>query len=265
MTDWGDLDRELEAWGRADETATLWWRDDDAVAPTPELDRLLEQAALAADRPLPLSLAVIPARATSALAQRLAQCPHVAVLQHGYAHANHAPEAAKKMELGPHRPIASVLAELQTGRKRLADLFDNRVLPALVPPWNRIDAAVTRRLPEIGIAGLSTYGPRPAREAAPGVGQVNTHVDILAWRGARGFIGETAALDLLIRHLGQRRRREVDPSEPTGLLTHHLVHDEAAWRFLTTLLPRTAGDPRARWLAGGDVFGHGPRSAHDRP
>jgi hypothetical protein len=258
MTDWGDLDRELEAWGRAGDAATFWWRDDDAIAPTPQLDRLLEQAAHAGARPLPLSLAVIPARATPALALRLAHCPHVAVLQHGYAHANHAPAGAKKMELGPHRPLETVLTELETGHRRLADLFGTRALPALVPPWNRIDAAVIQRLPEIGIAGLSTFGPRRASDAVPGIRQVNSHVDILDWRGTRGFIGEAAALDLVIRHLAQRRQRRIDPSEPTGLLTHHLVHDEATWRFLRAFLPRTAGHPQVRWLAGGDVFRHGP-------
>jgi hypothetical protein len=180
------------------------------------------------------------------------------VLQHGYAHANHAPAGAKKIELGPHRPLETVLAELETGRRRLADLFGTRALPALVPPWNRIDTALVRQLPEIGIAGLSTFGPRPAPNAATGVGQVNTHIDILDWRGTRGFIGEAAALDLVVRHLAQRRQRQVDPSEPTGLLTHHLVHDDATWRFFATLLPRTARHPRVRWLAGGDVFRHGP-------
>jgi hypothetical protein len=260
MTSWGDLDRELEAWGRAGDTVTFWWRDDDAIAPTPELDRLLEQAAHAANRPMPLSIAVIPAGATAALALRLAHCPHVVVLQHGYAHANHAPIGSKKMELGPHRPPETVLGELDKGRRRLADLFGARALPALVPPWNRIDAAIIRRLPEIGIAGLSTFGPRLAPNAASGVRQANTHIDILDWHGTRGFIGEAAALDLVLRHLSQRRQRQVDPSEPTGLLTHHLVHDDAAWRFLTAFLPRTAGKAQVRWLAGADVFRHGPPS-----
>src|SRR5262245_15653325 len=227
MTNWGDLDRELEAWSRAGDTATFWWRDDDAVAPTPEFNRLLELAASTASRPLPVSLAVIPAHATPALAQRLTRSPHVAVLQHGFAHATHAPSGAKKMELGLHRPLETVLGELGKGLHRLTDLFGTRALPALVPPWNRIAPTVVSQLPTSGIVGLSTFGPRSTPHAAPGVRQVNTHVDLLDWRGTRGFIGEGSALDIVVGHLSQRRQRQVDPSEPTGLLTHHLVHDDA--------------------------------------
>ena len=45
MTGWDALARELDAWGEAGAVATLWWRDDDAVADTPTLRRLLSLAA----------------------------------------------------------------------------------------------------------------------------------------------------------------------------------------------------------------------------
>ncbi len=32
-----------------------------------------------------------------------------------------------------------------------------------------------------------------------------------------------------------------------GFLTHHLVHDEAAWAFCAALLSITAGHPACRW------------------
>ena len=31
---WPDLTAELDRWGEAGRTATLWWRDDDATAPS---------------------------------------------------------------------------------------------------------------------------------------------------------------------------------------------------------------------------------------
>ena len=97
MTRWPALRDELDTWAEAGRTATLWWRDDDAVEPTPALDRLL---ALAARHEIPLALAVIPARASTALARRIAGSgPRIAPLQHGYAHRNHAPPSEKKAEL----------------------------------------------------------------------------------------------------------------------------------------------------------------------
>ena len=40
---WQDLRDELDRWAEAGRTATLWWRDDDAVMPGPLLDRLAER------------------------------------------------------------------------------------------------------------------------------------------------------------------------------------------------------------------------------
>ena len=83
--EWADLVAELDRWGEAGQVATLWWRDDDAVAAAPELDALLRLAG-----EVPLGLAVIPADAQPELTAVLAPFPQVAVLQHGWCHANHA-------------------------------------------------------------------------------------------------------------------------------------------------------------------------------
>jgi hypothetical protein len=259
VSGWADLDRELDAWGAAGAVATLWWRDDDAVAATPALDRLLD---IAMEAGAPLALAVIPALAEPALAERLRRAPRIAVLQHGYAHLNHAPAGAKKAEFGPGRAPAAAMAELAAGRDRLAHLFDGGgtvVLPVLVPPWNRIAPAAVRALPGLGFAGLSVYRARAAAAAAPGIAAVNVHADVIDWRGDRGFVGEAAALRLIVDHLRARRRGAVDGREPTGLLTHHLVHDDDTWRFTTDLVRRVAEHPAARWLDASTVFA--PRQA----
>ena len=68
MSTWQDLADEAARWQEAGRTADLWWRDDDAADAGPELDRLL---AIQRDTGAPLALAVVPARATPALADRL--------------------------------------------------------------------------------------------------------------------------------------------------------------------------------------------------
>ena len=90
----------------------------------------------------------------------------VDVLQHGYAHINHATPNEKKVEIGPHRPAMIVLGELGTGWLALERLFGDRPLSIMVPPWNRIAPALVPTLPEIGFTGLSTFGHR--RRAAVG-------------------------------------------------------------------------------------------------
>src|SRR5215204_6299118 len=110
--DWPDLAAELDRWGEAGRVAALWWRDDDAVAATPELARLLRLAG-----PAPMALAVIPALAGPDLAEALCGAPAIAVLQHGCRHANHA-RSGKKSEYPQDRPAAAVAGEMASGRGR---------------------------------------------------------------------------------------------------------------------------------------------------
>jgi hypothetical protein len=226
----------------------LWWRDDDAIAATPALARLLETARV------PLALAVIPALLEPSLPAALQDRPDVAVLQHGFRHRNHEPAGSKKAELGASRAPDVLAAELAAGRQSLQQAFGARALPVLTPPWNRIAPAHLTALPSWGYCGLSTYLARPTARPAGGLLQVNTHVDVIDWHGSRGFVGEGAALALLIGHLRARRLGLADIDEPTGLLTHHLVHDAATWDFLGRLQDWLSGRAMIRWLSTGEVF-----------
>jgi hypothetical protein len=255
MSAWQELDEELARWGDLGRIATLWWRDDDAIDATPALDRLLK---LRARHDVALGLAVIPERATGALVSRLADDAGTTVLQHGYAHQNHAGAGEKKMELGPHRPAMVVLGELGTGWLAMERLFANRVLPVMVPPWNRIAPALVPTLPEIGLRGLSTFGPRKRIEPVRGLRQVNTHVDPIDWRGSRGFAGEEETVATLTRSLAIRRLAGLESAvgdEPTGLLTHHLVQDDAVWAFIDRLIAQLRAHSGVRILAPQEVFG----------
>jgi hypothetical protein len=248
---WQRLAAELDRWppGRA----SFWWRDDDAVAPSAALDRLLGLG------PQPLALAVIPANMDPALPDCLAG-RRIDVLQHGFAHRNHEPPGRKKAELGAARPPAAVLDELGAGWRRLAAAFGERALPVLVPPWNRTTALLIGLLPDAGYRGLSTYGPRrpassqPKESGRSGVVQVNTHVDIVDWQNRR-FIGRESAIEHVLDHLRARRESHADAAEPTGLLTHHLAMDEAAFAFTAAFLARTARHPAVQWLPAEDIFG----------
>ncbi len=95
-----------------------------------------------------------------------------------------------------------VLGDLGTGWLALERLFGARALAVLVPPWNRIAPALVPALPEIGFRGLSTFGPRARPEPVRGLRQVNTHVDLIDWRGGRGFVGAAPALNSLVQALG---------------------------------------------------------------
>ena len=257
MIDWTDLGRELDLWQAAGRKATLWWRDDDVVADTPALQRLFATAKA------PIALAVIPARAGSGLTRAITMRPRVTVLQHGYQHQNNASAGARKSEFPDSRPIEAVVEDLLNGQIKLSESFPDHFLPVLTPPWNRIGAKALATLEKLEFRGLSTY---LARQAAKlwGVTIVNTHVDVIDWQGNRGFLGEAACLDLLIGHLNARRLGEADPDEPTGLLTHHLVHDADTWRFLENLQDflriRPGDHPAARFIEPAEAFGIQPGS-----
>ena len=242
--DWSDLREELDAWHGAGRIATLWWRDDDATTPTPALDRLAE---LAREHAVTVGLAVIPARADPSLAPWLERV-HTELLQHGWAHRNHAENGEKKSEFGHGRDAGAAIGELTKGSGMLRALVGNRSLPVLVPPWNRIDPALIPILPRGGFRGLSTFGPRCAAEPMPGLRQANCHVDVVDWRGGRGFIGRDRAIATVVAHLNARLSGSVDPDEPTGLLTHHAVHEEPTWTFIAEFIERTRTHPSVRWL-----------------
>jgi peptidoglycan/xylan/chitin deacetylase (PgdA/CDA1 family) len=239
-TKWRDLAAELDRWEEAGRIARLWWRDDDAVAPTPQLDRLLEIA-----RGTPLALAVIPQPAEPVLAERLADQPQVAVLQHGWRHANHA-TTGKKNEYPAERAPADVAAEIAAGRDRLATLFGGRALPVFVPPWNRFADQFAPLLAAAGITVLSQQAPR-ATKLPTGIAALDVHLDVVDWHHGGGFVGSDAALGRLVAEL--RAQRATGDESAIGVMTHHLVMDGATEDFLACLLATIAEHKAARWAA----------------
>ena len=200
---------------------------------------------------------MIPAAAEKALSDALDDDDGVRVLQHGLAHVNHEPGGQPKSELGHARPPRDVANDLRAGRERLLALFGELALPVLAPPWNRIDPAIIDLLPELGFRGVSTFRRRQREKAAPGVVHINTHFDIIDWRKSRAFCGEASALAAAVDHLAARRAGVADAEEPTGLLTHHRMHDAACSAFLSQFAETLSGHPAAQWVSANDIFSVG--------
>jgi hypothetical protein len=246
---WRALDDELARWRDTERVAEFWWRDDDAARPTPALQRLL---GLAHRSGTPLALAVIPMQAESGLYDDLV--PEVAIIQHGSDHRDRAGAGEKKTEFSAAEASSAACARLVHARERLAAGARSRFVPVLAPPWNRLPTQLISHLAGAGFLGLSRFGVRASAAAAPGLRQVNTHVDVIAWRAGRGFVGEEAALGAAIRHLAAKREGRADAGEPTGWLSHHAVHDQAAWAFLERLFETTRAAPGLRWRSAQELF-----------
>lgn len=243
---WTALDEEIGRWRDDGRAVEFWWRDDDASSPSAALARLLELSAKSA---VPVALAVVPLTASADLFAGL----RAAVLMHGTDHRNRAAAGEKKTEFAQAEPDGAVLERLRKAKDRLAALAGTAFVPVLAPPWNRFKRSVACRLPEIGLRGLTVYGPRARPEAAPGLVEVNTHVDLIDWHGTRTFAGEEVVLAAAVKHLTARRCGTAEAAEPTGWLTHHALHDSAADDFLARLFDRTR-HRGARWLDAPTLF-----------
>ena len=242
---WHWLGRELDTWAEAGLTAEFWWRDDDATASGSELDRLL---GLSSELNIPLALAVIPTGLSPGLASTLKARPLACIFQHGFTHQNHAPPGQRKLELGGGQSTENIVADLEQGMRKLHQYFPGRFEPVLVPPWNRIDGRVVARLTDIGLTGISTMKARRQAFPAPGLLQVNAHLDPVNWRHQGGFLGVYPAIAILIQHLVAKRSGYRDRDEPTGILTHHLAQNPAVWQFLENLLRFLSAHPAVTWL-----------------
>ena len=240
---WAVLQGELDAWAAAGRRATLWLRDDDATRDGPRLRRLFETM-----QGEPVSLAVIPESLDESLPVLLADHPAVTVLQHGFAHVSHAEAGEKKSEFPAHRDPQSVSADLTAGRAVLETAFGPIFRSVLAPPWNRFADRHRSALNTAGLAYLSTYGDPFAPSTDSAV--IDTQVDPIFWRGHRGYLGDGPVLERLCGHLATRRAAGPGSAidRPTGIMTHHMVHDEECWGFLSRLVGAVHDHPAVGWV-----------------
>jgi len=248
---WDNVQGELDLWARERRRAQFWWRDDDAQDVSDNLKRMLS---VAARFEVTIGLSVIPAMAKARLAGALQGRREGRVLVHGFAHKNHARRGQAKRELGGARSVAQIVDDIIRGQRLLRDVFGNLALPVLVPPWNRIAPSVLAHLPRLGFRGLSTWKPRLESHPAPGLVQVNAHLDLIDWRRGRVLKDERLVAGLLLRKLRWRRARPQRAAEPLGLLTHHAYWNPAKERIIVRLLEATRAHPAVIWHTPSSAF-----------
>ncbi|MFT0892140.1 glycosyltransferase [Pseudochelatococcus sp. G4_1912] len=224
----------------------LWWRDDDAIAPTPALEQLLM---LSQKHAVPLAIAAVPASASEALAARLAHAPLASVLVHGLSHTNHASITDKKAEFGAHRALSALMADAAEGLRLARARFGEVLLPVFVPPWNRISSDLAKQLGTLGYCGLSTAGK--TRTLAD-ITVINTHLDPIAWHEGGGLLPPS----LIDSRAAEQVLLQCNSSAPIalGLLTHHLVQDEATWAYIDNLLAWITCHPAVEVVDARDIF-----------
>jgi len=155
MSAWQSLDAELELWRDAERRAAFWLRDDDACRDSAALQRMLETAEAAS---LPVGVAAIPATLEPSLADAVARSRFVTVIQHGYAHRNHAPPEERKMELGPHRGADETLASLLAVSIRCGEASASDSLPFSSRRGTGLATRSLRGCLRSGCAGFRLWG-----------------------------------------------------------------------------------------------------------
>jgi len=224
--DWTLLKAELAVWRRSGLKLPIWWRDDDAAEDTRALRKL---QTMSAALKVPVHLAVIPERAKPSLLKFLTKHDNLIPVVHGWQHKNHNSKEQKKSEFGIDRD--GVAIDLETAMTTCRDMFGDRLVPMFVPPWNNFADEHLPLLSRLGYRALSTYTPRTARIATPGVVRINTHIDPIFWRGDGGLVPPETLVVQITGLLADRRIGSADAEEPLGVLTHHLAQDAAVWSF----------------------------------
>lgn len=224
------IDVELDQWVSAGKTAEFWWRDDDAITVTSNLNKLTD---LAGRFEIPVLIATIPAFSDVHLADYINSNSLLSAAVHGYAHKDHSILGQKKTEITvnlPDRDIDAVLNELTHSRQNIETLYGQTASKILVPPWNRIDDTVASRLSDMGFELVSTFSENFVKT---GLLQLNCQLDLMHWKPVRIGKNLDEIFDELLVRLQQAR---LDNYAPIGILSHHLVHDENAWESCAVLM-----------------------------
>lgn len=222
----------------------LWWRDDDAGRHSAELEVLID---LAASTKRPLGLAVVPDWLDALTVSRVSATPELFVLQHGWAHADHASSDGKSIELGGAIDTQACRAEIERGRLVLEAAFSDRFLPVMVPPWNRIDDRIMASLPDLNFSAVSTFAD-DRRGLDHRLIQQNTHIDLIDWQHGRQMKRLETLVEEATALLAQPSTRTI------GILSHHLEMSASEMTRLEQLLDYLDGLPACRWTSPIELF-----------
>jgi len=244
---WHEVRRELSLWEAARLKARVWLRDDDAIRFTPALRRL---EALAVRHGIQIGLAVIPGLAEPDIVEYVHD--HQSAFHpmcHGWMHEAHS--GIGFGEFGSNRTLQALRVDAVRALKRFQTLFGDQ-RPIFVPPFGRLDSGFLPELLRIGFAGISnkpalrqcrlarlhgalSWLPQGMTGLAPPPGLLDVHVDPVDWERSTA-LADTAVAMRFVGELRLRRKGYVRIDAPIGILTHHLVHDEAIWSRVAQLL-----------------------------
>jgi hypothetical protein len=221
---------------------TFWWRDDDAIEETQALQKLLKLVDHKA-----ISIATIPEYCTKSLIDIVKENPYIHLLQHGVSHENFAHKEEKKCEFPTHLSDEHHWQRIQYGRDKIFQLYPEWDGKGFVPPWNRMKLNSAEGLKDIGFDYISAFESLKARNiATKHIAYCDSNIDPIDWKGNDGknnygFIGWQACDDILLHHAQYQQH--------IGLLTHHLVHNEAMWHKLEIIADFMHHHPAIDWQA----------------
>lgn len=194
---------------------TFFLRCDDVTRP----DRaFLRVFGLLRAAELPLSCAVIPAKAVPALASffraETAAGARLEALQHGFSHAEHARNKYLRHEFGPARTYRTQRTDLAAGKKLMGELFGKLSKPVFVPPFHGYNTDTLKALAALGFRGLSAS--RRLERLPRGLAFLGTRVTVNEY----GLELEPRPLSLnLLRSRTLAAIRE--GRKPAGIYFHH--------------------------------------------
>jgi hypothetical protein len=195
---------------------TFFLRCDDVTKPDPAFLRVFR---LLRAEELPLSCAVIPAKAGPALASffrgESAAGARLEALQHGFSHAEHSGNKYLKHEFGPSRPYKAQRADIAAGKKLMKKLFGKLSKPVFVPPFHVYNSETLKALAKLGFKGISASRRLKSEQARA-----------LVFLGTRVTVNEYD-LDLKPRPLSLELLRSrtlaalKEGNKPAGIYFHH--------------------------------------------
>ncbi len=168
---------------------------------------------------LPVSCAVIPARAGQALAAffraETAAGARLEALQHGLSHAEHSGNRYLKQEFGPSRSYKEQRADIAAGKKLMKKLFGKISKPVFVPPFHIYNSDTLKALAALGFKAVSAS--RRLKEPMPrGLAFLGTRVTV------NEYDLELKPRPLFLSRLKSRTLAAIkEGGAPSGIYFHH--------------------------------------------
>jgi GR25 family glycosyltransferase involved in LPS biosynthesis len=239
---------------RTGQSVKFWWRDDDAVARSNNLEYFLR---FVRQNNFPLAVSVIMGKCHKNLGETLCAEKNVDVLVHGWRH-----ESAVEGKIGEFRDISLVQVEeiakqaLDTGYS----VFGNSLVPVIVPPWNFLNIDQYAAFRKLGYLGVSqAFGENKIffTDDSPFY-RADIHVDLTKWDSQPS----AKPIDLVCEEICGAIVN--DGIRCIGLLTHH--RNQAAIDILQKFAPildHLRSMPEVKFLSARQLFGAG-QGARDK-